>query len=64
MGLELKITTELPGFSLDVSWSIQDELVVLFGHSGLPEEVFNNPVNNGVGSLTDLKNLYPGCLFA
>jgi molybdate transport system ATP-binding protein len=34
MGLDLKITTELPGFTLDVSWSIQAELVVLFGHSG------------------------------
>lgn len=34
MGLELKITTELPGFTLDVNWSIQAELVVLFGHSG------------------------------
>jgi molybdate transport system ATP-binding protein len=34
MGLELKITTALPGFTLDVSWSIEAELVVLFGHSG------------------------------
>ena len=34
MGLDLKIITELPGFTLDVSWSIQAELVVLFGHSG------------------------------
>jgi molybdate transport system ATP-binding protein len=34
MGLELKIKTELPGFTLDVNWSMQGELVVLFGHSG------------------------------
>lgn len=64
MGLELKITTELPGFTLDVSRSIQAEPVVLFGHSGLPEEVFKNPVDDEVSSLTDLKNLYPGYLFA
>jgi molybdate transport system ATP-binding protein len=34
MGLELNIKTDLPGFSLDVSWSMHSELVVLFGHSG------------------------------
>ena len=34
MGLDLKITTHLDGFSLDVGWSMDSELVVLFGHSG------------------------------
>lgn len=34
MGLDLKITTHLDGFSLDVQWSMGNELVVLFGHSG------------------------------
>jgi molybdate transport system ATP-binding protein len=34
MGLDLKITTQLEGFSLDVQWGMGDELVVLFGHSG------------------------------
>ena len=34
MGLDLKITTHLDGFSLDVRWSMGNELVVLFGHSG------------------------------
>jgi len=34
MGLDLKITTQLQGFSLDVQWRMDNELVVLFGHSG------------------------------
>lgn len=34
MGLDLKIATQLEGFSLDVRWSMDNELVVLFGHSG------------------------------
>ena len=34
MGLELKIQTRLPGFELDVEWSMGSELVVLFGYSG------------------------------
>ncbi|MDD5398079.1 MAG: ABC transporter ATP-binding protein [Dehalococcoidia bacterium] len=34
MDLEINIKTELPGFSLDVNWRMQRELVVLFGHSG------------------------------
>jgi molybdate transport system ATP-binding protein len=34
MGLDLKITTHLEGFSLDVQWGMSNELVVLFGHSG------------------------------
>ena len=34
MDLELNIRTDLPGFSLDVQWSMDSELVVLFGHSG------------------------------
>jgi len=34
MDLEIRIKTELPGFSLDVNWSMQRELIVLFGHSG------------------------------
>jgi molybdate transport system ATP-binding protein len=34
MGLDLKINTILPGFKLDVEWSMGNELVVLFGYSG------------------------------
>lgn len=34
MGLELKIITSLKDFSLDVGWSMDSELVVLFGNSG------------------------------
>jgi molybdate transport system ATP-binding protein len=34
MGLDLKITTKLEGFTLDVQWCMGDELIVLFGHSG------------------------------
>jgi molybdate transport system ATP-binding protein len=34
MGLDIRIRTELPGFTLDVNWSMQGETVVLFGHSG------------------------------
>jgi len=68
MGLEVKITTELPGFMLDVSRSIQAEPVAfaraLTGRPGPPEEVCKNPVNDEAGSLTDLKNLYSGYLFA
>jgi molybdate transport system ATP-binding protein len=33
-GLSLKIKTDLPGFRLDVEWSMDNELVVLFGCSG------------------------------
>lgn len=32
--LEVTLKKELPGFDLDVSWSIGDELAVLFGYSG------------------------------
>lgn len=32
--LEVRLKKELPGFDLDVSWSIGDELAVLFGYSG------------------------------
>ncbi|MGA2160355.1 MAG: ATP-binding cassette domain-containing protein [Dehalococcoidia bacterium] len=34
IGLDLKIITHLKGFSLDVNWSMGNELVVLFGPSG------------------------------
>ncbi len=34
MGLDLKITTQLEGFLLDVQWGMGNELLVLFGHSG------------------------------
>jgi len=34
MGLEVRIKTKLDGFLLDVDWSMDDELVVLFGYSG------------------------------
>jgi len=34
MGLELKIRADLPGFTLDVEWSMKNELLVLFGYSG------------------------------
>jgi molybdate transport system ATP-binding protein len=32
--LEVRLKKELPGFDLDVSWSMGDELAVLFGYSG------------------------------
>ncbi len=32
--LEVLLTKELPGFKLDVSWTVGDELAVLFGYSG------------------------------
>ena len=34
MSLELRIATQVGGFTLDVGWTQGDELVVLFGHSG------------------------------
>ena len=34
MSLDLRITTRMGGFTLDVGWSMGNELVVLFGHSG------------------------------
>lgn len=34
MGLSISVKKQLKGFSLDVSWSIGDELSVLFGFSG------------------------------
>jgi molybdate transport system ATP-binding protein len=34
VSLDLKITTHLSGFTLDVGWAMDSELVVLFGHSG------------------------------
>ncbi|MFA5079152.1 MAG: ATP-binding cassette domain-containing protein [Dehalococcoidia bacterium] len=34
MSLELKIINNIGGFSLDVGWTMESELVVLFGHSG------------------------------
>jgi molybdate transport system ATP-binding protein len=32
--LDIRLTKELPGFKLDVSWCIGNELAVLFGYSG------------------------------
>jgi molybdate transport system ATP-binding protein len=32
--LEVRLESRLPGFTLDVSWSMADEITVLFGHSG------------------------------
>jgi molybdate transport system ATP-binding protein len=32
--LEVRLTKKLPGFDLDVSWAIGNELAVLFGYSG------------------------------
>jgi len=34
MGLQVRITKEIKGFSLDVDWEIGNELAVLFGYSG------------------------------
>ncbi len=34
MSLDLRITTNIGGFTLDVGWTMENELVVLFGHSG------------------------------
>ncbi|MFA5398897.1 MAG: ABC transporter ATP-binding protein [Dehalococcoidia bacterium] len=34
MSLDLRIITNIGGFSLNVSWTMESELVVLFGHSG------------------------------
>ncbi len=34
MGLDVRIRREVKGFSLNVDWKIEDELVVLFGYSG------------------------------
>ncbi len=34
MSLELRIINNMGGFSLDVGWTMENELVVLFGHSG------------------------------
>ena len=34
MSLDLRISTHIGGFTLDVGWTMESELVVLFGHSG------------------------------
>ena len=34
MSLDLRISTHIGGFTLDVGWAMESELVVLFGHSG------------------------------
>jgi molybdate transport system ATP-binding protein len=34
MGLEIRLKKGVTGFSLDVEWSMDNELLVLFGHSG------------------------------
>jgi molybdate transport system ATP-binding protein len=34
VSLDLRITTHMGGFTLDVGWTMGSELVVLFGHSG------------------------------
>ena len=33
-GLSVRLTKKLPGFDLDVAWSVENELAVLFGYSG------------------------------
>jgi ABC-type proline/glycine betaine transport system ATPase subunit len=62
MGLELKIKTDVPGFSFDVleAYTLADRVLIYSGgrviQSGLPSEVFKNPVNGEAVSLVDLKN--------
>ncbi len=34
MALSVSVTKRLPGFDLDVTWVVGDELAVLFGYSG------------------------------
>lgn len=34
MGLSLQLRKEVPGFTLEVAWAVQEELAVLFGFSG------------------------------
>jgi molybdate transport system ATP-binding protein len=34
VSLDLRISTHIGGFTLDVGWTMESELVVLFGHSG------------------------------
>jgi molybdate transport system ATP-binding protein len=65
---DFRIPTVLVTHDVLEAYTLADRVLIYSNgrviQSGLPEEVFQNPVNDEVVSLTDLKNLYPGYLFA
>jgi molybdate transport system ATP-binding protein len=65
---DFRVPTVLVTHDVLEAYTLADRVLIYSNgrviQSGLPAEVFNNPVNDEVVSLTDLKNLYPGYLFA
>ena len=64
---DFRVPTVLVTHDVLEAYSLADRVLIYSGgrviQSGLPAEVFNNPVNEEVVSMTDLSKLYPGYLF-
>ena len=65
---DFRIPTVLVTHDVLEAYTLADRVLIYSNgrvvQSGLPGEVFQNPVNDEVVSLTGLKKLYPGYLFA